>query len=106
MFKKLLMGLAVFIFMMSSAFAAVEVNTADQSALDGVRGIGPKLSRTILDERKKGGNFKDWSDFEKRVSGIGAKSSDKLSQAGLLVNGLAKPKAPVSSEPANQPKSK
>ncbi|HXA47661.1 MAG TPA: helix-hairpin-helix domain-containing protein [Burkholderiaceae bacterium] len=95
MIKKLILILAAFIVTMGCAFAAVEVNNADQSALDGVRGIGPKLSKTILDERKKGGDFKDWNDLEKRVSGIGTKSSDKLSHAGLVVNGLPKPNAPI-----------
>jgi competence protein ComEA len=98
MIKKLMLGLAAFVLTMGCAFAAVEVNNADQSALDGVRGIGPKLSKTILNERQKGGVFKDWDDLEKRVSGIGAKSSDKLSRAGLSVNGLAKPNAPTAAK--------
>lgn len=96
MIKKLLMALAVFVMTMGFAFAAaVDVNTADQAALDGVKGIGPKMSKTILDERTKGGNFKDWADFQKRVKGVGDKSSDKLSQNGLVVNGQAKPNAPA-----------
>ncbi|HSY28857.1 MAG TPA: helix-hairpin-helix domain-containing protein [Burkholderiaceae bacterium] len=95
MIRRLLMALAALIVTMSCAFADVEINKADQSALDGVKGIGPKLSKTILDERKNGGDFKDWSDFEKRVKGVGAKSTDKLSQAGLVINGQAKPNAPA-----------
>ena len=93
MFKKLLLAVAALIVTMGFAFAQVDVNKADQSALDGVKGIGPKMSKTILDERKKGGDFKDWADFEKRVKGIGEKNSAKLSQAGLTVNGQAKPGA-------------
>ena len=95
MFKKLLLGVAGLIATMSFAFAQVDVNKADQAALDGIKGIGPAVSKTILDERKKGGDFKDWSDFEKRVKGIGEKNSTKLSQAGLTVNGKAKPDAPA-----------
>jgi competence protein ComEA len=72
---------------MGFAFAQVDVNKADQAALDGVKGIGPKTSKAILDERKKGGEFKDWADFEKRVKGVGGKSADKLSESGLTVNG-------------------
>jgi competence protein ComEA len=90
MFKKLLLLVVTLIAMMSFAFAQVEVNKADQAALDGIKGIGPKTSKSILDERKKGGDFKDWADFEKRVKGIGGKSSVKLSQAGLTVNGQSK----------------
>lgn len=95
MFKKLLLAVATFLATMSFAFAEVDVNKADQAALDGVKGIGPKISKTILDERKKGGDFKDWADFEKRVKGIGAKNAVKLSQAGLTVNGQAKADAPA-----------
>jgi len=96
---KILLGLAAFVAMVGMACAQVEVNTADQSALDGIKGIGPKLSKVILDERKKGGDFKSWDDFEKRVKGVGAKSTDKLSKAGLLVGGKAKPNAEAVAAP-------
>jgi competence protein ComEA len=93
--KKILLAIAAFIATMGFAFAQVDVNKADQAALDAIKGIGPKTSKAILDERKKGGNFKDWADFEKRVKGIGDKNSSKLSQAGLTVNGQSKPNAPA-----------
>lgn len=95
MLKKLLLAVVTFIATMGFAFAQVDVNKADQAALDGIKGIGPKTSKTIIDERKKGGDFKDWADFEKRVKGIGEKNSAKLSQSGLTVNGQAKPNAPA-----------
>jgi len=103
MIKKLMLFLAAFIVAMGCAFADVEINNADQAALDGVKGIGPKLSQTILDERKKGGDFKDWADFEKRVKGVGAKSSVKLSHAGLVINGQAKPGSPAAAPAASTP---
>lgn len=87
MVKKFLLVIAAMIVSMSFAFADVEVNKADQAALDGIKGIGPAISKAILAERTKNGNFKDWADFENRVKGIGEKSSVKLSAAGLLVNG-------------------
>jgi competence protein ComEA len=96
MFKKLLMALAMLIATAGFAFAQVDVNKADQIMLDGLKGIGPKTSKAILDERKKGGEFKDWSDFEKRVKGVGNKSAAKLSNAGLTINGQARPKAAAS----------
>ena len=92
MLKKLILAIAAMIATMSFAFAQVEVNKADQAALDGVKGIGPKTSKTIIDERTKNGAFKDWADFEKRVKGIGDKNSAKLSEAGLTVNGQSKSK--------------
>src|SRR4051812_46652382 len=91
MFKKLLFALAALIATMSFAFADVDVNKADAAALDSVKGIDPKISKTILDERKKGGEFKDWADFQKRVKGIGDKNADKLSKEGLTVNGKPRP---------------
>lgn len=90
MLKKLLLAVATLIATMGFAFAQVDVNKADQAALDSVKGIGPAKSKLIVDERTKGGEFKDWADFEKRVKGIGAKNSVKLSEAGLQVNGQAK----------------
>lgn len=92
MLKKLLLVVAGTLAAVSMAFAAVDVNKADQAALDSIKGIGPSMSRTILEERKKG-NFKDWNDLQTRVKGIGDKSSDKFSNAGLTVNGQAKPGA-------------
>lgn len=95
MFKKLLLGVIGLIATMGFAFAQVDANRADQAGLDSIKGIGPAVSKSILDERKKGGDFKDWEDFEKRVKGIGAKNSTKLSEAGLTINGKSKPNAPA-----------
>lgn len=93
MFKKLLLAVATLVATMGFAFAQVDVNKADAAALDSIKGIGPAKSKQILDERTKGGDFKDWADFQKRVKGIGDKSSAKLSVAGLQVNGQSKPGA-------------
>ena len=76
------------------AFAAVDVNNADQAQLESVKGIGPAISAKIIAERKKG-NFRDWADLETRVSGIGDKNSSKLSEGGLTVGGQAKANAPA-----------
>lgn len=90
MIKKLILAVATLIATMSFAFAQVDVNKGDAAALDSIKGIGPKMSKTILDERTKGGDFKDWADFEKRVKGVGEKNSIKLSKAGLQVAGKSK----------------
>ncbi len=95
MFKKLLLLIVTFAASMGFAFAEVDVNKADQAALDGIKGIGPAKSKMIIEERSKGGNFKDWTDFATRVKGIGEKSAVKLSEAGLTVNGQAKSGAVV-----------
>ncbi|MDQ2820662.1 MAG: DUF655 domain-containing protein [Pseudomonadota bacterium] len=100
MMKKLMLAIATMIATMGFAFAQVDVNKADAPALDSVKGVGPKMSKAILDERAKG-EFKDWADFEKRVKGVGEKSSAKLSLAGLQVNGKSKDGSPMSTKPAD-----
>lgn len=95
MFKKLLLAVATLIATMSFAFAQVDVNKADAAALDSVKGIGPAKTKAIIEERTKGGDFKDWADLEKRVKGIGEKNAIKLSEAGLQVNGKSKDGAPA-----------
>lgn len=100
MFKKLLVAVATLVASIGFAFAQVDVNKADQAGLDGVKGIGPVMSKKIIDERTKGGNFKDWPDLEKRVKGIGAKNAIKLSQGGLTVNNQPLANAPAAAMPA------
>jgi competence protein ComEA len=106
MLKKILILVTTIfaLFAFQSAFAAVEINTADQAALDGIAGIGPATSRAILDERKKNGNFKDWPDLEQRVRGIGDRNSVKLSAAGLVVNGQPKNTSMTADKPAKPAK--
>lgn len=103
MFKKILLAVATLIATMSFAFAQVDVNKADAAALDSVKGIGPAKSKAIIEERTKGGEFKDWADFEKRVKGIGEKNSIKLSEAGLQVNGKSKDGAAAKPAKAEKP---
>lgn len=69
--------------------AGVDVNAASEAELDGIKGIGPSLSRKILAERQRG-DFKDWADLIKRVKGIQPKAAQRLSEAGLTVNGLSR----------------
>ena len=86
MIKKLMFAVAAMIASMGFAFAQVDVNKGDAAALDSIKGVGPSMSKTILDERSKG-EFKDWADFMKRVKGVGDKRAMKLSEAGLQVAG-------------------
>lgn len=107
MIKKLMLAVAAMIATMGFAFAQVDVNKADAAALDAVKGVGPTMSKAILDERAKG-DFKDWADFQKRVKGVGEKRAAKLSQAGLVVAGkpmgaaaTATPAAAAKTKPAD-----
>lgn len=89
MIKKLMLAVVTLVASTGFAFAQVDVNKADAAALDGVKGVGPSMSKAILDERGKG-EFKDWADLQKRVKGIGDKKAARLSEAGLQVNGKGK----------------
>lgn len=94
MIKKLFLAIAALAASVNMAFAQVDVNKADAAALDSVKGVGPSMSKAIIDERAKG-EFKDWADFQKRVKGVGDKRAAKLSEAGLQVNGMSKDGAPM-----------
>ncbi|AQR65708.1 topoisomerase [Aquaspirillum sp. LM1] len=87
--KKLLVMLAS-VFAFSTAFAAVDLNTATQQDLETVKGIGPAKSKAILEYRSKNGPFKSVDDLAK-VPGFGEKSVAGM-KAELAV-GAAKPAA-------------
>jgi len=89
MIKKLLLAIAALAVSSGIAFAQVDVNKADAAALDGIKGVGPSMSKAILDERAKG-EFKNWPDLQGRIKGLGDKKAAKLSEAGLVVNGKGK----------------
>lgn len=97
MFKKLL-AIAAMLFAVGS-FAAVEVNKATAQELDSVKGIGTKMAQKIVDERAKG-QFKNWDDFTARVKGTGKGNAAKLSEAGLTVDGKARPGADMKADAA------
>ena len=63
----------------------INVNTATQSELESIKGIGPAKARTIIAERSDGGHFQDANDLQKRVRGIGMKSVEKMVDNGLTI---------------------
>jgi competence protein ComEA len=67
------------------AYAAVDVNTANEEALRGIRGIGAAKAKAILDERAAHGPFKDASDLGKRVKGMGGHTIERLQAEGLAI---------------------
>ncbi len=84
MFKKILATTAMLFAIAASA--AVDVNKGTEADLDGIKGVGPSMSKRILEARKQG-EFKDWPDFMQRVKGVKEKKAAKLSAEGLTVNG-------------------
>ncbi|WP_322056643.1 ComEA family DNA-binding protein [Paraburkholderia sp. J63] len=88
MIKKLLAAAALVAASLAAVgqvFAAVDVNTANEDALRGIKGIGPARAKAILDERSAHGPYKDASDLGKRVKGLGGHTVDRLQAEGLSV---------------------
>ncbi|AIO32057.1 ComEA family DNA-binding protein [Burkholderia pseudomultivorans] len=69
----------------ASAWAAVDVNTASEDALVGIKGIGPARAKAILDERGARGPFKNADDLAARVKGMGGQTVERLQKEGLTI---------------------
>lgn len=72
--------------LMPAAVQAVDLNQATVEQLQTVSGIGPKTAQTIVDERKRGGNYASLTDLSDRVKGIGPKKATALQASGLKVS--------------------
>ena len=72
MLKKIL-AIAAMLFAVAS-WAAVDANKGTDAELDSVKGVGPAMSKRIIDARKEA-PFKDWQDFMSRVKGVKDKSA-------------------------------
>jgi competence protein ComEA len=86
--NQLLKSLVFSVFIAASGLAAaspINVNTATQSELESIKGIGPSKAKTIIAERLDGGHFQDANDLQKRVRGIGMKSVEKMVDNGLTI---------------------
>ena len=71
---------------LSDAMASpVNVNSASQSELESIKGLGPSKARAIISEREDGGFYRDANDLQKRVRGIGMKSVEKMVDNGLTI---------------------
>jgi competence protein ComEA len=78
------------------AFAAVDINAADEAALLGIKGIGPAKARAILDERAAGGPFANAADLVQRLKGFGGQTLTRLRAKGLEIG------SPVQYAPARR----
>lgn len=58
-------------------FAAVNINTATQSELESVKGLGPAKAQAIIQHRETNGNFKSLDELD-NVKGFGKASIDKM----------------------------
>lgn len=85
--KKKVLAIAAMLFAAAS-WAAIDANTATEAELDGLKGVGPALTKRIIQGRTES-PYKDWPDFMSRVKGVKDKAATKLSAEGLTVNGRA-----------------
>jgi competence protein ComEA len=66
----------------------IDLNKASEVELDALKGVGPVLTKAVMDERKKA-PFKDWEDATNRVKGLGPQKASSLSEQGVRVQGSA-----------------
>ena len=64
-------------------FAAVDINTATQSELEVVKGLGPAKAKAIITYRETNGNFKHLDELD-NVKGFGKASVEKLKEELLV----------------------
>ncbi|RKP52094.1 ComEA family DNA-binding protein [Trinickia fusca] len=82
---KRFLAAAALVAAIGQAFAAVDVNSADEAALRGIKGIGPAKAKAIVDERGAHGPFKDAADLGQRVKGLGGQTVERLQAEGLAI---------------------
>jgi competence protein ComEA len=66
----------------------IDLNKATEVELDALKGVGPVLTKAVMDERKKA-PFKNWEDATSRVKGLGPQKASSLSEQGVRVQGSA-----------------
>lgn len=75
--KRLFLVFMVIFCFSSPVFAAVDINTATQSELEILKGIGPAKAKAIVEYRSQIGQFKSVNELT-QVKGIGTNTIQKL----------------------------
>lgn len=90
--KKILGRVLVGLFLSMPVWASVNLNTATQSELESIKGVGPAKAKAIVMHREKNGAFKSVDDLA-QVKGFGKASVVKLKDqltVGEVVSGSKK----------------
>jgi len=88
MLKKITAALLAFGFAGLTWAQHIDLNKATEVELDALKGVGPVLTKAVMDERKKA-PFKNWEDATSRVKGLGPQKASSLSEQGVRVQGSA-----------------
>jgi competence protein ComEA len=88
MLKKITGALLAFGFAGLTWAQQIDLNKATEAELDALKGVGPVLTKAVMDERKKT-PFKNWEDATSRVKGLGPQKASSLSEQGVRVQGSA-----------------
>lgn len=88
MLKKITGALLAFGFAGLTWAQQIDLNKATEVELDALKGVGPVLTKAVMDERKKA-PFKNWEDATSRVKGLGPQKASSLSEQGVRVQGSA-----------------
>lgn len=95
--KRLCLVIAGWLLGIGLAIGQVNINTAGQDELDGLKGIGPSKAKAIVDYRRKNGPFKSIDELEK-VPGIGPATLQEL-RADVTVGGASRSRNAASTGP-------
>lgn len=88
--------------LLSPAFAVININTANETELQTLSGIGPSKAKAIVEYRKENGNFKTTTDI-KNVKGIGDGIFKKI-ESEISTNGANSAATKAAPKPATTAK--
>lgn len=84
--KKIFFVMILTLLFVGTAFAAININTASQTELESLQGIGPAKAKAIVEYREKNGSFASVDDL-KKVGGIGSGTIKQLRDVATVEAG-------------------